>query len=188
MKNIWYHIWESLGFESLTNYLAITFANQSAKSVFVQVVVGTTAAAALPPLVEKWVYFPISAIVLISAMVVVDTLLGAFVAIKDGEEFNIAKFTRLAPILISHLSVMSASFHMAQIDTFLFSWLPQAVFAFFAGRNLMSIVRNMVILKWLRGDFLQYLIDRIKPDLFDAMKPDAKPVIKNQRHEKNPDL
>lgn len=165
-------IWNALGFDGLFDFLAMTLANHSFKSLFVQVILAAAVVGTFPYYVEQWIYQPFTGVVLITVMVVVDTLLGALVALREGESFNIAKFTRLAPILLSHLLVLSCSFHMAKIDDLLFSWLPQAVFAFFTGRNLMSIVRNMVIMKWLRGDFLQYLIDRVKPDLMDAMKSD----------------
>lgn len=180
MFKFYHQIWQALGFDGLFDFLAITLANHSFKSFVIQMVISAAVVGTFPYYVEQWVYQPFTGVVLITVMVVVDTLLGALVALKEGESFNIAKFTRLAPILLSHLVVLSCSFHMAKIDSFLFSWLPQAVFAFFAGRNLMSIVRNMVIMKWLRGDFLQYLIDRVKPDLMDAMKPD-KTESKNEK-------
>jgi hypothetical protein len=179
MFKFYSQIWNALGFDGLFDFLAITLANHSLKSFVVQIMIATAMVGTFPYYVEEWVFSPFTGVMLITIMVVVDTLLGAFVALKQGECFNIAKFTRLAPILLSHLIVLSFSFHMAKIDNFLFAWLPEAVFAFFSGRNLMSIVRNMVIMKWLRGDFLQYLIDRVKPDLMDAMKPD-----KTHSHEK----
>jgi hypothetical protein len=169
---LYIQFWHDLGFDGFFDFLAITFYNHSAKSFFIQITVASATALSFSSFVEQWIYNPASAVWLIVFMVLTDTLLGAFVAIKQNEAFNLAKFTRMAPILISHLVVMSVSWHMSQIDNTIFSWLPQAVFAFFSGRNLMGIVRNMVILKWLNGNFVQFLIDRVKPDLMDAMKPE----------------
>jgi hypothetical protein len=169
LYKLYLEIWNDLGFDGMGDFVAITFWNHSAKSFLVQVLLAGTVMTC-SSFVEEWIYSPASAVWLIVFMVVAETLLGAFVAIKQNEAFNIAKFTRLAPILISHLVVMSVSWHMSQIDNTIFSWLPQAVFAFFSGRNLMGIVRNMVLLKWLNGNFVQFLIDRVKPDLMDAMK------------------
>jgi hypothetical protein len=173
--HLWDDVWTSLGFEGVMDFLGNTLVNHSFKSFLIQlwVVSAVLISYEFTQTMETWVFSPFTSVILITVMVVLDTMLGAYVALRQGEDFNIAKFTRLAPILISHLLIMSFSFHMSKIDGFLFGWLPQAVFAFFSGRNLMSIVRNMVVMKWLRGDFLQYLIERVKPDLVDAMKPDA---------------
>lgn len=170
--------WNTLGFQDFSDYINIAIINKSMKLFMIQLAL---AASVIPiqNFVEDWVFKPHTAVWLITLMCLADSLLGAYIAIKKGEIFCINKFTRLAPILISHLSIMSMAYHMSVIDPFLFNWLPEAVFAFFSGRNLMSIIRHAVIMKWVRGDFVNYLIERIKPDIVDSIeKNQEKKLVK----------
>ena len=155
--------WHTFGFKGVGDFVSTTFGMKSSASVFVQV--ATAAGISYFATLEKYVYSPGEAIVLMISMILADTILGAMVAVRKGEKFNMAKISRFLPIVCAHVMIMSATWHFKQIDMDAYGWMPTATFGFLGVRNLLSVIRNMIKLKYIRADFLSFLNTKIDSDL-----------------------
>ena len=155
--------WHTFGFNGVGDFISTTLGMKSSVSVFVQI--ATAAGIGYFATLEKYVYSPGQAVVLMILMILVDTILGAMVAVRKGEKFNMAKISRFLPIVCAHVMIMSATWHFKQIDLDAYGWMPTATFGFLGVRNLLSVIRNMIKLKYIRADFLSFLNTKIDSDL-----------------------
>lgn len=158
--------WHTFGFNGIGDFISTTIGMKSTVSIFAQLATATFLG--YYGCIEKYIYSPAQAVVMMICLVVVDTILGAMVAIKKGEKFNLAKISRLLPILCAHVMVMSATWHFKQIDIDAYGWMPSATFGFLGVRNLLSVIRNMIKLKYIRADFLSFLNTKIDSDLLTS--------------------
>jgi hypothetical protein len=163
IKTPWLMFWHTFGFSGVGDFISTAFGMKSSASVFVQV--ATAAGFSYFAILEKYIYSPGQAVVLMIAMILADTILGAMVAVKKGEKFNMAKISRFLPIVCAHVMIMSATWHFKQIDLDAYGWMPTATFGFLGVRNLLSVIRNMIKLKYIRADFLSFLNTKIDSDL-----------------------
>ncbi len=148
-----------LGFETLSELLVTVLGIKSLTLVVLQVSAASLVAGS--EFLADYIYKPPSAVFIIVGLILADTLLGLLVAYNAGHKVDLRKMTRMVPIMLSHLAVMSVSYHISLAEPVAFAWLPSAVFGFFAMRNFLSAVQNMIRLGWMRGEVLEYLNRRL---------------------------
>jgi hypothetical protein len=163
IKTPWLMFWHAFGFDGVGDFISTTFGMKSSASIIIQI--ATAATIGYYAKLEQYVYSPGQAVILMIVMILVDTILGAMVAMKKGEKFNLAKISRFMPIVCAHVMVMSATWHFKQIDMDAYGWMPSATFGFLGVRNLLSVIRNLIKLKYIRSDFLSFLNTKIDSDL-----------------------
>lgn len=177
-------IFNEYGFEDFSDFIGTTLGNKSLASFGIQLTAASTTAYITN--VRSYVYDPPLAVALIVALLVADTVLGSIVAVKQGESFNIAKFSRIVPILLAHLGILAAAHNFAKVDPITFGWLPNAIFAFFGMRTLLSVIRNLITLKYVQGELLVWLERKIKLNMSDLNDKNIEKTHNEKINEPNP--
>lgn len=160
--------WNYYGFNDLGDFVSSALMNKSLASIGMQTVgAGLTVYVSF---IEAHVFKPPSAVLVISALLVIDSILGAAIAINQGQKFSVPKFSRIVLIWLAHMIILVASYQMQKVDPFTFSWLPNAAFGFFATRTLLSIIRNFVALKLIKGELIAFLESKLSTSVDEAIQ------------------
>jgi hypothetical protein len=162
------HEW---GFESLSGLLAKSYG--FANPYFLQWQTLGAIAAFLLGFFRAFVFDPPQAVFLLIFLLVADWLTGLTRALTTGERFDLDKFGRIVWIMLSHLFLMASFTWLGRVDTVVCAFLPLPIFVFLAIRTLLSVVKNMVALKWVRAEVLDYLEFKLLP-FFSYQKRTAK--------------
>lgn len=160
------HFIEELGFSSLGDLASTLSGFKTIPLIIVQV--SFAWAINITGFVRHWVYDPPNAVFVVVGLIISDTILAISQAVKAQGKVDLRKLTRMIPVILTHVGIMSASFHFAKVDPESFSWMPTAVFAFFGIRHLISVIKNATRLGLLKGDLLEVLNTRIASTEEDA--------------------
>lgn len=173
LKSFWLEFWHALGFYNMSDFLATFTGLKFGFAVVLQAFAGV--ALGYYGYIEKYIYSPGQAVIIMVVLILVDTILGAIVAVKHkGQRINLAKLGRMFPILIANIMVMSFSWHFKNIDADAYGWMPSATFGFLGVRNLLSVIRSCIRLRYLRADFLSFLNTKISADYIDDQEDKTK--------------
>lgn len=107
--------------------------------------------------IEQWVFSPGTTYVVFVGLTVAESVCGTIKSIwYNGEQFEIDKSARVIPKLIAHTFALSAAWHLANADPLL-GWMPSTVFIYFSSQNFLKTVLHMIDMKWMDGDFANFI-------------------------------
>lgn len=153
------HLIEELGFSSIAEMAQTLSGFKTVPTLILQI--GFAWYVNLSGFTSTWVYDPPNAVFVVVGLIVSDTILGFWLAMKKNGKADLRKLTRVLPITLAHVGIMSVSFHFSKVDPTSFSWMPTAVFAFFGIRHLISVIKNLTQLGLIKGDLLNVINSRI---------------------------
>lgn len=177
-------VWQEWGFQDVGDFLATTLGNKSIVSLTLQITVSSFAG--YLAFIKQYIYDPPLGVAVIVSLLVLDTILGASVALKQGDTFNIAKFSRIVPILLSHLAILTLSHNIKLTDSITFVWLPNAIFGFFAMRTFLSVIRNLVTLGFVSGQLFVFVEKKLSMSLEDAINKNIEKSNQSHAHAHTP--
>lgn len=155
LHDIFLHEW---GFDSFTEMVKTTFGVKS--TVFIALQTSLAGLNIFLAFVKEWIWDPPRAIAIIMLLIVVETVTGAVVAVKRGKEFDPKRFGSGFVVLLAHIFMMAMAHNIASVEPSLF-WITNAFFGWFAMRNFLSIMKDLVFLKLLRGEFIDYIKSKL---------------------------
>lgn len=155
LYQIFMHEW---GFESFTEMFKTAFGVKSL--IFIALQASLAGLNVFLAFAQEWIWDPPKAIGIIMILIVVETVTGSIVAVKKGEEFDTKKFGSGFIVLMAHIFMMAMAHNIASVEPSLF-WITNAFFGWFAMRNFLSIMKDLVFLKLLRGEFIDYIKSKL---------------------------
>lgn len=127
--------------------------------------------------IESYVWTPASGAVFFAVMVLAESMTGTYVAVTvKKEKFDFRKFYNVAPKLVAHILLLAFAYNIGQYMPLLV-WFPNAVFGWFATRNFIAIMINLVELKLVKGEFAQFIKGKLKvedKELAESIERDLK--------------
>jgi hypothetical protein len=166
-----------LGFKSLKQMmLIVTGLQYKGPAAFnallsIEVAMLTLVATAI----EQWLWSPFYSLVIYFIVLTADFVSGIYVGMRVRKEgFLTQKGQRLPVILVCHLVLLGVFYNLGRInedlgvggiDAVIFEGVARAFYFYVISINLMSFIKNMVLLGYLKGaiaDFFQRYIDKQK--------------------------
>jgi hypothetical protein len=160
------------GFESVSQMVKTTFGVKS--TLFIALQTSLAGFNVFMAFAKEWIWDPPRAIGVIMLLIIVETITGAIVAVKSGKQFDPKKFGSGFIVLMAHVFMMAMAHNIANIEPSLF-WLTNAFFGWFAMRNFLSIMKDLIFLKLVRGEFFDFIKNKL--NLKDEMS--AKSIKKD---------
>lgn len=171
-----------LGFKNCRDYLKTVFGFKD--YIYISWESIAAAFAAIMAFTDQYVWSPPAAISVIFILVVADMITGAIVAVKVKKEiFDPKKWYRSVPVLASHAFVFIMIHNITKIEPTL-GFMSNVTFGWFAMRNLISVIYDLVALKYMRAEFLNYFRTKTPGGLVDSVE---KTLEKDKKEELFPD-
>lgn len=123
------------------------------------VVFGGFAIGGISGFVAEWIFDPAISYFTLIALIAADHATGVSIALKRNN-FQTRKALRIFWTLISHTGLLIFSTNLAKGSDVLF-WLNEAVFVPVVIVNLLSLIKNLSILGWIKKDLAQFLYNKI---------------------------
>lgn len=109
--------------------------------------------------VENWIVSPAVSFYALIALIFADHATGVFLAWKRNK-FETRKFLRIFWTLLSHVALLYFSMQLSKGAKSLF-WLNEAVFVPLVLVNLLSLVKNLSLLGFIKKNFASLLYKKI---------------------------
>lgn len=122
--------------------------------VFAGLIAGTMSA-----FVNDWIFDPSISYFTLVGLIAADHLSGSYLAFKHNR-FDTRVALRIFWTLLSHTALLMFSTNLSKGADVLF-WLNEAVFVPIVIVNLMSLVKNLALLGWIKKGFARMITDKI---------------------------
>jgi len=124
--------------------------------------------------IDSYVFHPYQKLMILWFFLLADYFTAIAVSFKVTKEgFNTRKGQRIVFLFISYAFAMSASFWLDKYAHETYFWLPYALFSYLSGVLLISIFKNLSLLKLLPkgiASFIQKYIDTHKDKIIESIK------------------
>lgn len=170
-------------FEELDAVVTSILSLNLKAGVWLLAVCGGWSVGALTAFVNNWVYDSPEAYYALIALIFADHFSGMYLAFKHNR-FETRKATRIFWTLCSHTALLIFGCNLAKGSVALF-WLDESIFVPLCLVNLLSLVKNLSLLGFIKKEFAEWFYKKI-----DVYKNDFIPN-KKEKDEKdsttNPD-
>ena len=122
--------------------------------VFAGLIAGTMSA-----FVNDWIFDPSISYFTLVGLIAADHLSGSYLAFKYNR-FDTRVALRIFWTLLSHTALLMFATNLSKGADVLF-WLNEAVFVPIVIVNLMSLVKNLALLGWIKKGFARMITDKI---------------------------
>jgi hypothetical protein len=160
-----------LGFDSQDHLIRTVFGWKSAHLLLAQI--GGSALTVVVSIIEDWIWSPASGVVVFAVLVLTESFTGVWVAVKiKDEKFDFRKFYNIAPKLLAHVLLLALAYNISHYSMIMV-WLPNACFGWFATRNFIATLLNLIQMKLVKGEFAEYIMKRLaidQKDLAESLK------------------
>lgn len=151
-----------LGFDNNDHLVRSVFGWKSWALILAQI--GGSALTVFVSFVESWIWSPASGVLVFAVLVLTESFTGVWVAVTIKEEkFDFRKFYNIAPKLVAHVLLLALSYNISQ-HSLVLVWLPNACFGWFATRNFIATLLNLIQMKLVKGEFAEYIMKRLAID------------------------
>jgi phage-related holin len=161
-----------IGFDNPLQALQSAFGLFSEKNFFIEclfAIFGISIA-----FIDSYIFNPYQKLLILWVFLLADYITAIVVSFKITKEgFNTRKGQRIVFLFLSYAFAMSASFWLDKYAHETYFWLPYALFSYLSGVLLISIFKNLSLLKLLPkgiASFIQKYIDTHKDRMVDAIK------------------
>lgn len=176
MNRFWDIFFHELGFKSLSDFSKSIFGFKS--FVFIIAQIAGSLFSIIMGFTKEWIWDPPSAAIVFVSLILSESFTGTYVAVViKKEKFDFRKFYNIAPKVVAHIFLLSASFQLGKYSAFLNFWLPNAVFGWFTTRNLIATLLNLIEMKLVKGEFFSYLKKKLgaqDSELLESIERDIK--------------
>jgi hypothetical protein len=123
--------------------------------------------------IDSYIFHPYQKLMLLWLFLLVDYITAIAVAFRVTKEgFNTRKGQRIVFLFISYAFAMSASFYLDKYAHETYFWLPYALFSYLSGVLMISIFKNLSLLKLLPNgiaEFITKYIDTHKNRILESI-------------------
>jgi uncharacterized membrane protein len=137
----------------------------------ISTIFGAITAGALSAFVSDWIFDPSISYFTLVGLIAADHLSASYLAFKYNR-FDTRVALRIFWTLLSHTALLMFATNLSKGADVLF-WLNEAVFVPIVVVNLMSLVKNLALLGWIKKGFARMITDKIdnyKNDYLEAKK------------------
>lgn len=134
-----------LGYENLNDFIQTNFGIHSAKQNIILTIFG-----GLSSFISNYIYNDVNAVYFLLLLLLLDFVSGVWRAIVL-KKFTSARMPRIVATAIIYCGLLSVSWHIAKFAP-VYSFLPGAIYAVFAGTLFKSLIENIKDLKLLSKD------------------------------------
>ena len=121
--------------------------------------IGGFSVGSITAFVENWIVFPAASYFALIALIFADHISGVCLAYKRND-FQTRKFLRIFWTLLSHTALLYFSMNLSKGAKSLF-WLNEGVFVPLVLVNLLSLVKNLALLGFIKKSFAEWLYKKI---------------------------
>lgn len=124
--------------------------------------------------IDNWIFDPAVSYFALIGLIAADHVTGVYLAFKRGV-FETRKAARIFWTLISHTSLLMFATQLSKGSTSLF-WLNEGIFVPLVLINLISLVKNLALLGFIKKGFATFLhkkIDTYKNEIIDTVKKET---------------
>lgn len=143
--------------------------------VWISTVIGGFTIGVLLGFIDNYIYDPYLSYFMLIGIIISDHFTGMYLAFK-GNRFETRKALRIFWTLLSHTGLLMFSNNLAEGDQTL-SWLDDGIFVPLCLVNLLSLIKNLSLLGWIKKDFANFLyrkIDTYKNEYMNDKKEEKK--------------
>lgn len=145
--------------DEISGIITSVFSLNLKLKIWLSTVLGGFTFGAITHFVDKYVYYPYLSFFMLIAIIVMDHFTGMYLAFK-GNRFETRKALRIFWTMLSHSSLLVFANNLANGDPAL-NWLDDGVFVPLCLVNLLSLIKNMSLLGWIKKDFADFLYRKI---------------------------
>jgi hypothetical protein len=160
-------------FEELDAIITSILSLNLKVGVWLVTVFGGMTLGAITGFVTNWVYDTAEAYYALIGLIFADHLSGMYLAYKNNK-FETRKATRIFWTLCSHTALLIFGCNLAK-GSIAISWLDESIFVPLCLVNLISLVKNLSLLGFIKKDFANWFYNKIdvyKND-YTKKKPDS---------------
>jgi len=156
MKNVWSHTHASN--EMMEIITSICSLKLKAQILFVTLM-GGFSMGAFTGLVGDWIFEPAESFFALIGLIACDHATGVWLALKHNR-FETRKALRIFWTLLSHTGLLLFATNLSKGSSALF-WLNEGVFVPLVLVNLISLVKNLALLGFIKNDFARFFYKKI---------------------------
>jgi len=109
--------------------------------------------------VENWIVYPAASYYALIVLILADYATGIVIAFKNNK-FETRKAIRVFWTLISHTALLYFSMQLSKASAALF-WLNEGVFVPLVLVNLLSLIKNLSLLGYIKAGFAEFFYKKI---------------------------
>ena len=152
---------EEYGFDGMWDFVASVFGLKYKVFMMVEATGAITMLAAFSTFLKEWVWDPPQAMLFIVVLLITESVTGALVSVRvKKNKFDVMKFYRTMPILVSHVLILAICYNMGKFEPIL-AWFTHGAFGWFATRTSMSIFVDLANLGFVKGEFVEFIKNKI---------------------------
>jgi len=125
-------------------------------------------------MVENWIFEPYMAFYSLIGIIFCDHLSGMYLA-WIGNRFQTKKAARIMWTLLAHTGLLTAATGLSTSDGLY--WLNEAVFTPLAIFNLLSLIKNLALLGFIKKDVVGFIYRKVDNYKNDYEIPKTKPSV-----------
>jgi len=136
-------------------------------------VIGSFSIGAVSGFIGDWIFDPAVSYFALIGLIVADHITGVTLAMKRND-FQTRKAARIFWTVIAHTALLLFATSLSKGSPSLF-WLNEAIFVPLVLINLVSLVKNLSLLGYIKKSFAAFLYKKIDTYKNDILKTDEKP-------------
>lgn len=141
------------------------------QKMVISTILGGFAAGTISAFINDWIFDPSISYFSLVGLIAADHLSASYLAFKHNR-FDTRVALKIFWTLLSHTALLMFSTNLSKGAEILF-WLNEAVFVPIVIVNLMSLVKNLALLGWIKKGFARMITDKIdnhKNEFLEAKK------------------
>jgi hypothetical protein len=165
-----------IGFDSPLDGIKAAFGLYGKKIVFIEflfTIIGISVS-----FIDSYIFHPYQKLMFLWFLLLADYITAIFVAFKITKEgFNTRKGQRIVFLFLSYALAMSCSFWLDKLAHESYFWFPYALFSYLSGVLILSIFKNLSLLKLLPSGinkFVSKYLDTYKDKIIRDIVEDNK--------------
>ena len=146
-------------FEEIEAVISSILSLNLKAGVWIITIFGGWTIGAITAFVSNWVYDSAEAYYALLGLIFADHFSGMYLAFKHNR-FETRKATRIFWTICSHTALLIFGCNLAKGSAALF-WLDESIFVPLCLVNLISLVKNLSLLGWIKKDFADWFYRKI---------------------------
>jgi phage-related holin len=144
------------------------------KHILLISLVGGFSIGAFTGFIEDWIFSPAASLLALLALIFADHVAGIAVALKRNS-LDTRKMFSVFWKLLSHVALLMFANNLSKGSVFL-SWLNEGIFVPIVLINLLSLIKNLSLLGYIKRDFARWIdkkIDTYKNETLSSASSDS---------------
>lgn len=154
--------------EEITGVITSVLSLNLKLKIWLSAVIGGFTFGAVTHFIDNYVYYPYLSYFMLIGIIFADHFTGMYLAFK-GNRFETRKALRIFWTMLSHSGLLVFANNLATGDPAL-GWLDDGVFVPLCLVNLLSLIKNLSLLGWIKKEFADFLYRKIDTYKNDYIK------------------